>query len=199
MYSDNLKGAPSNILIGFSDHHILLFLTPSNPAINKWQPNQTEKYWRIVFGPSIYLFVIEMTTFQIKLSGKHIRKRSNCNISAIEPNCGFYVRPLHYWCLDPPSLDKWLGSPNPHAPPVSDFSFCQRAGFQGGSPYSQPRRLAVVAQQYLLGLLLGQYYCLCSRLILLLPGCCRVHEREDELMRLEPIILQMVAQGIGLL
>ena len=96
-------------------------------------------------------------------------------------------------------MDKCWGSPIPHAPLVSDFRFLQREGFQGGSPHYQPRRLSVVAQQYLLGLLLGQYYSIYSRLILLLPGCCRVQEREDESMQLQPIRLKMVAQGLGLL
>ena len=72
-------------------------------------------------------------------------------------------------------------------------------GFQGGIPHSQPRRLACVDQQYLLDWLLGQYYPMHSRLILLFPGCYRVIEREDERMQLQPIRLQMVAQGLGLL
>ena len=67
-----------------------------------------------------------------------------------------------------------------------------------GSPHSQTQLLAYVAQQYLLGLLLGQCYSMHSRLILLLPGCFRVQE-QDERMQLPSIRLQMVAQGLGLL
>ena len=37
-----------------------------------------------------------------------------------------------------------------------------------------------------------------SRLILLLPGCFRVQEHEDEPMRLQPIRLRMVVRVLGL-
>ena len=119
-------------------------------------------------------------------------------ILQLNSNCGFSTPHLHHWCSGPPSLEKWWGSPTPPAPPVSYFRFRQREGSPEGSPHSQPQRISVGAHQYLLGILLGQYCCLCYNLILLLHGCCRVQERKDERVRLQPIRLWTFSQGLGL-
>ena len=64
-----------------------------------------------------------MTTSQIKLSGKHVRKRSNSDISAIELQLWFFHPPFASLMFGPPLLGQVVGVTHSPCTPVSDFCF----------------------------------------------------------------------------